>query len=67
MKPFLLPVALALHPVAALVEGAERRVTLGKDIGDRVVVRQGIAVGDEIVTRGVQSLTEGQIVGEALE
>lgn len=42
-------------------------VTLGKDIGDRVVVTEGIAVGDEIVTRGVHSLTEGQIVGEALE
>ncbi|MEZ5767389.1 MAG: efflux RND transporter periplasmic adaptor subunit [Paracoccaceae bacterium] len=54
------------------VEGAERRVaavavTLGAEIGDRVVVSAGIEVGDEIVTRGVHSLVEGQIVGDSLQ
>ncbi|WP_323780908.1 efflux RND transporter periplasmic adaptor subunit [Thalassovita sp.] len=54
------------------VEGQDRRVhftniTLGADINDRVIVREGIAVGDEIVTRGVHSLTENQTVGGRLE
>lgn len=54
------------------VEGADRQVhflavTLGTEIGDRVVISEGIAVGDEIVTRGVHSLTENQIVGARLE
>lgn len=59
-------------PMVWRVEGEDRHVTLvavtlGKNIGDRVVVLEGIAVGDEIVTRGVHSLTKGQIVGVALK
>lgn len=54
------------------VEGADRHVmrvpvTLGAEIGDRVIVTGGIALGDEIITRGVHSLTEGQIVGARLQ
>ncbi|WP_373051381.1 efflux RND transporter periplasmic adaptor subunit, partial [Thalassovita aquimarina] len=54
------------------IEGADRRahfiaVTLGNTIGDRVVIRDGIAVGDEIVTRGAHALTENQNVGDRLE
>ncbi len=42
-------------------------VTPGKVLRDRVVVSQGIAAGDEIVVRGADSLTEGQIVGARVE
>ncbi|CUH64522.1 Multidrug resistance protein MdtE precursor [Thalassovita gelatinovora] len=54
------------------VEAPERRVhllsvTLGAEIGDRVIIREGIAVGDEIVTRGVHILTENQNVGAPLQ
>lgn len=54
------------------IEGDERRavsvaVTLGAEIADRVVVASGLAVGDEIVTRGVHALVEGQIVGDRLQ
>ncbi len=40
------------------------QVTLGAPLGTRVLVTSGLAPGDEVVTRGVHSLTEGQIVGE---
>ena len=42
-------------------------VTLGKTVGDRVVVTAGVAAGDEIVVRGANSLTEGQVVGAKVE
>ncbi|MBT9384970.1 efflux RND transporter periplasmic adaptor subunit [Pseudooceanicola sp. CBS1P-1] len=38
-------------------------VTLGAPLGTRVEIRSGIAVGDEVVTRGAGSLKAGQIVG----
>ncbi len=38
-------------------------VTLGQSLGERVVVTGGLAAGDEIVVRGVHSLTEGETVG----
>ena len=38
-------------------------VTLGEMLDDRVVVTSGLNAGDEIVVRGVTSLTEGQRVG----
>ena len=42
-------------------------VDLGPEVGSRVVVTQGIEVGDEIVTRGARSLEDGQAVGERVE
>lgn len=42
-------------------------VSLGAEIGDRVIVTTGVAVGDEIVTRGVHSLEDGQTVGDRLQ
>lgn len=42
-------------------------VTLGQDLGEDVIITGGIAAGDEIVVRGVHSLTEGQSVGERIE
>lgn len=41
-------------------------VTLGAQLGGRVVVTAGLAAGAEIVVRGVHSLTEDQTVGEGL-
>lgn len=41
-------------------------VTLGRDLGTRVIVTGGLSAGDEIVVRGVHSLTENQTVGEGL-
>ena len=61
-------VAIAEGPSVWRVEGAARRVRrVAVELGDRVVILGGIIVGDEIVTRGVHSLTEGQNVGDRLE
>ncbi len=38
-------------------------VTLGATLGDRVVVTEGLAEGQEVVVKGVHSLVEGQEVG----
>ncbi len=42
-------------------------VTLGQDLGEDIIITGGLVAGDEIVVRGVHSLTEGQIVGERIE
>lgn len=42
-------------------------VTLGREIGDRVVITSGLSEGDEIVVRGVHVLEDGQEVGERLK
>ncbi|SFJ82072.1 efflux RND transporter periplasmic adaptor subunit [Celeribacter neptunius] len=39
-------------------------VELGAEIGDRVVITQGVEPGTEIVTRGVHMLQDGQEIGE---
>ncbi|SEK18219.1 efflux RND transporter periplasmic adaptor subunit [Pacificibacter marinus] len=41
-------------------------VTLGARFGDRVRVTKGIAVGDEVVLRGIHSLHEGQNIGRSM-
>ena len=38
-------------------------VTTGDTLSGRVLISQGLAKGDEVVTRGIHSLTDGQIVG----
>jgi len=48
--------------------GPDRRaeavpVTLGQPLGDRVVITAGLAPGDEVVIRGIRSLTPGQHLG----
>lgn len=40
-----------------------RPVTLGPRVGDFVAVATGLAAGDEVVTKGIHSLEDGQIVG----
>lgn len=65
--------AIAGSPEAPQVwrVGAGRKVslvpvTLGQDLGPRVVVN-GLQAGDEIVVRGVHSLTADQTVGEGIQ
>ncbi|SNR47451.1 efflux RND transporter periplasmic adaptor subunit [Puniceibacterium sediminis] len=71
--------AITTLPVTALIENGELRtvwrvskddrvvsrvtVTTGPRAGGRVVILQGVGVGDEIVIRGVNSIEDGQTVG----
>lgn len=68
---------LTLPAAAILPEGAVWRVgegrrlervpvTTGAAIGARVVVTQGLDPGDEILLRGIHSVSEGQQVGEGV-
>ena len=41
-------------------------VELGPEIEDRVIVTAGLKEGDEILTRGIEAATAGQIVGERI-
>jgi RND family efflux transporter MFP subunit len=55
-------------PAVWVVAGADRRVerrpvTLGPAVGDFVVVASGLNAGDEVVTKGIHSLEDGQPVG----
>lgn len=51
--------------VVARPEGrvSERQVELGPEAQGRIVVRAGLEPGEEVIIRGVNSLSEGQIVG----
>ncbi|WEK04937.1 MAG: efflux RND transporter periplasmic adaptor subunit [Candidatus Devosia phytovorans] len=40
------------------------KVTTGAQLSDRVVVTGGIAEGDEVLIRGIHSVSAGQVVGE---
>ncbi|SOC18980.1 efflux RND transporter periplasmic adaptor subunit [Rhodobacter maris] len=42
-------------------------VSLGQQIGPRVVIRSGLAEGDEVAIRGIHSLTEGQQLGARVD
>lgn len=42
-------------------------VTLGAPLGARIIIAGGLSPGDEVATRGVHSLTEGQLVGDRAE
>ena len=41
---------------------SQHKVVLGKQVGTNVIIKEGIKVGDKIVTQGVQNLREGAIV-----
>ncbi len=43
----------------------QRKIVPGKQIGDQVIVKDGLAAGDKIVTEGVQKLREGAVVTTA--
>lgn len=54
------------------IGGADRKaeavpVVLGARIGDRIVVTEGLRPGDEILVRGVNSISEGQPLGKKAE
>lgn len=42
-------------------------VVLGVQIGNRVVIAGGLAAGDEVLVRGVNSVTEGETLGNRVE
>ncbi len=59
-------------PAVWRVRSPDRRaelvpVTLGDRIGTRIVIESGLEPGDEIVTRGSNSLHEGELLGPAVE
>jgi len=65
----VLPASALLDPPAVwIVDRTSNRVTL-KQVevtgvaGDFVVVSSGLAAGDEVITKGIHSLQEGQAVG----
>ncbi|MGV8986547.1 MAG: efflux RND transporter periplasmic adaptor subunit [Cypionkella sp.] len=62
----------AQAPLVWIVAPSDRKahevaITLGATMGDRVIVASGVATGDEVVVKGVHSLTEGQTLGERIE
>ncbi|MBI1418603.1 MAG: efflux RND transporter periplasmic adaptor subunit [Limimaricola sp.] len=57
------PDAPSVWIVAEGRKAHEVPVTLGPALGGRVVIATGITVGDEVVVKGVHSLTEGQALG----
>ena len=46
-------------------DGAVHRVpvTLGRNLGNRVLVTSGISMGQEVIIKGINSIKDGQIVG----
>ncbi|WP_413869059.1 efflux RND transporter periplasmic adaptor subunit, partial [Albidovulum sp.] len=67
-----LPLAAVLDAAAAaavwVVDRSDgrvhrRRVRLGPEVGGFVVIAAGLAAGDEVVTKGIHSLDDGQAVG----
>lgn len=42
-------------------------VTLVNEIGDRVIVTEGLKAGDEVLIRGIHSVEPGQTLGERIE
>ena len=46
-------------------DGMVRRapVTLGQDLGNRVLITSGIDMGQEVIVKGINSIKDGQIVG----
>jgi membrane fusion protein (multidrug efflux system) len=37
----------------------QKKITLGPSVGDKVVIQEGLNVGDKIVVDGIQKLREG--------
>lgn len=68
--PVLTLPAVAILPDDTVWRVDERRhlerveVTTGARIGDRIVIARGLDAGDEILLRGIHSVTDGQQVGE---
>ena len=43
----------------------QRKVQLGKQIGNGIIVREGLAEGEQIAVEGVQNLREGAVITTA--
>ncbi|MDF2384127.1 efflux RND transporter periplasmic adaptor subunit [Nostoc ellipsosporum NOK] len=43
----------------------QRKVVMGRQLGDRVMIREGLKPGEKIVTQGVQNLREGAVITTA--
>lgn len=41
---------------------SQRKVTLGKQVGPNVIIREGLSAGERIVIQGVQNLREGAVI-----
>jgi len=65
----VLPVSALLDPPAVWIVDrgnnsvSRRPVEVSGIVGDFAVITSGLAVGDEVVTKGIHSLEEGQAVG----
>ena len=44
---------------------SQRRVVLGKQIGNDVIIKDGLADGEKVVVEGVQNLREGAVINTA--
>jgi membrane fusion protein (multidrug efflux system) len=44
---------------------SQRKVLLGKQVGKDIIVNDGLAIGETIVTEGVQNLREGSTINVA--
>lgn len=62
------PVTRQVWRIAPETRQAESvSVVLGAPIGERVVVTKGLKAGDEVLVRGVNSINEGQTLGQRTE
>lgn len=43
----------------------QRKVVMGRQLGDRVMIREGLKPGEKIVVQGVQNLREGAVITTA--
>ena len=41
---------------------SQRRITLGNQVNDQVIVQEGLRIGDEIVTQGTQKLRDNSVI-----
>ena len=46
---------------------SQRKVVLGKQIGNNIIVKSGLESGEKVVTEGVQNLREGAVINAAAE
>ncbi len=43
-------------------KATQRKVVLGKQVGKNIIIKNGLAVGETIITEGIQNLREGSII-----
>lgn len=45
--------------LADSAKATQRKVVLGKQVGKNIIIREGLQVGDSLITEGIQNLREG--------